>query len=142
MRNSRLLHQFCNFVAKVRKFPETTKRKRNFFSEKCIFNIIQTLYPQQSLPVPLRQSSSSGLPLRLKGTPIHHAVTHLPTYPVMTGIFSVLFLKKLTINIYYYIYYNIYNNKIILSIKYTNYPSYHHPKRPLLHLPTSKTFLS
>ena len=72
-------------------------------------------------------------------------VTHLPSYPLKTGRFSVsqmsrmklasilpwrwktrrsqsfsnVILKQLIILVYYYIYYNIYNNKIIIFLNST-----------------------
>ena len=86
---------FCIYDAKVRIFSETTKLFSNYFA--IFFRWLAG------------QAVGASYPL-----------THLPTYDRKVWLDeSQHFLKKLTIKAYYYIYYNIYNNKTIISLNCT-----------------------
>ena len=119
----------CNFVAKVRIISETTKLFSNFFAifyqfsskhlQKPVYGPVNPLkclrnhdmpflcvrnptspcasrnFDERDLP-PLSMISGSSIIRVMMWT-----LTHLPSYPPMTGAFFESFLKKLTIKHYY-----------------------------------------
>ena len=126
----------CNFVAKVLIIFETTKLFSNFFVIFYQFSSKTLQKPVYAPENPLKCLRNHELPFLCVRNPtspcasrnfnerelpplsmlsgssiictVMWQVTHLPSYPPMTGAFLNPFLKMLTINHYYYIYYNIY----------------------------------
>ena len=108
MRNSRLSTLFCNFVAKLRNYFETTKYFANFF--RIIFNFLFSR-PLGSKPPPL--ANKTGHRSQQDGA---GWVIQVITYSLWTFVFSEIDTNILYTIIYIIIYIIIYNIKLTILL--------------------------